>query len=392
MKPSLYEQALQLTDDLRDWRRALHAHPELSGHEEWTASFVAQRLREMGWSPAERVGQTWGLTADFRVAGAPFVALRADMDGLPISEETGVDYASTNPGVMHACGHDAHIAMLLGAARLLQLYRPHLKRSVRLIFQPHEELYPGGAPAMIAAGALTEVEAIFGIHAWANLNTGQLGTRVGPFMAAVNSFKIVIRGKGGHAAMPDQCIDPVVAAAHVVVALQTVVSRSIAMAEPAVVSVTQFQAGSGDNVIPNDATLCGTIRTFDEEIRQRTCDRVRELAGGVARAHRAAADIEICPGYPAQVNDQATTQRALEAALMVGIKQDSLITLAPQGVGEDFAYYCQNVPGAFVFLGAANEAKSCPYPHHHPRFNVDEDVLPRGAALHAQFALGFAKP
>jgi amidohydrolase len=392
MNRSLYEQALQLADEIRAWRRTLHAHPELSGHEEWTARFVAQRLRELGFAPTEGVGQTCGLTADLPVNDEPFVALRADMDALPITEETGVDYASTNPGVMHACGHDAHMAMLLGAARLLQQNKERLKRSVRLIFQPSEELYPGGAPAMIAAGALADVEAIFGIHVWTNLNTGQLGTRVGPFMAAVNPFSIVIRGKGGHAAMPDQCIDPVVAAAEVVVALQTVVSRSIAIAEPAVVSVTQLQAGTADNVIPNDVRLCGTIRTFDEFVRARACERVRELAEGVARAHRAGAEVDICPGYPILVNDKDATEQILEAARTVGIEHDRLITLAPQGVGEDFAYYCQEVPGAFAFLGAANEAKGCTYPHHHPHFNIDEDVLPRGAALHAQFALGFASP
>ena len=392
MKRPLYEQALQLADDIRDWRRSLHAHPELSGREEWTAQFIAQRLREMGFAPTEGVGQTCGLTADLPVDDEPFVALRADMDALPIAEETGVDYASTDPGVMHACGHDAHMAMLLGAARLLQQHKERLKRSVRLIFQPREELYPGGAPAMIAGGVLAGVEAIFGIHVCTSLQIGQLGTRVGPFMAAVNPFKIVVRGRGGHAAMPDQCIDPVVAAAHVIVALQTVVSRTIAIAEPAVVSITQLQAGTADNVIPNDVTLCGTIRAFDERVRSRVCEGVCELAEGVARAHRAGAEVDICPGYPVQVNDEETTGRVLAAARTIGIEQDRLITLAPQGVGEDFAYYCHEVPGAFAFLGAANEAKRCIYPHHHPRFNIDEDVLPRGAALHAQFALGFAKP
>ena len=392
MNTSFYEEALQLAEEIRAWRRSLHAHPELSGQEEWTAHFIAERLREMGFAPTEGVGQTCGVTADLPVNDEPFVALRADMDALPVAEETGVDYASTNPGVMHACGHDAHMAMLLGAARLLQQHKQRLKRSVRLIFQPREELYPGGAPAMIAGGVLAGVEAIFGIHVCTSLQLGQLGTRVGPFMAAVNPFKIVVRGRGGHAAMPDQCIDPVVAAAHIIVALQTVVSRSVAIAEPAVVSVTQLQAGTADNVIPNEVRLCGTIRAFDERVRTGVCERVRELAEGVARAHRAGAEVDICPGYPVQVNDKDTTERVLEAARTVGIEQDHLITLAPQGVGEDFAYYYQKIPGAFVFLGAANEPKGCAYPHHHPHFNIDEDVLPRGAALHAQFALGFANP
>jgi amidohydrolase len=388
MDESCCQIAMQVADELRGWRRSLHAHPEVSGREEWTASFVAERLREMEYAPVERVGGGWGLMADLRVDDGPLVALRADMDALPVEEETGVEYASTVPGVMHACGHDAHIAMLLGAARLLKQRESELKRSVRLIFQPHEELFPGGALAMIEAGALDGAEAIFGVHVFANLPTGHLGTRPGPFMAAVNPFRIVIRGKGGHAAMPDRCIDPIVAAAHVVVALQTIVSRSIRIDDSAVVSVAQVHAGTADNVIPNEAALAGTIRTFDEQTRSHVCNRVSELAQDVARAHGADAEVDIRPGYPVQVNDERMTERVIDAARAVGFKPDNLVTLGPLGVGEDFAYYCHEVPGAFVFLGAANESKACVYPHHHSRFNIDEDVLPWGAALYTQVALG----
>ena len=384
---SLLEEARRLAGEIRSWRRNLHAHPELSGQEEDTARFIAAELRKMGLSPVERVGGGYGLTADLRVDSGPAVALRADFDALPIQEETGVEYASTVAGVMHACGHDAHVAMLLGAARLLLKHTDRLKRSVRLVFQPHEERIPGGAPAMIEGGAIDGVEAILGIHVCTNLQIGELGTRPGPFMAAVNPFKIVIRGKGGHAAMPDKCIDPVVVAAEVVLALQTVVSRSIPVGEPAVVSVTRLEAGTADNVIPGQATLVGTIRTFDEEIRRHVCERIRELAEGVAAAHRAEADVELTPGYPVLVNDEELTRRALEAAGGVGFEPARVLTLPPQGVGEDFAYYCQKVAGAFVFVGAANAAKGCTFPHHHPRFNIDEDVLPWGTALLAQFAL-----
>ena len=188
--------------------------------------------------------------------------------------------------------------------------------------------------------------------------------------------------------MPEKCVDPVAAAAHVIVALQTVVSRSVPMTEPAVVSVTQVQAGTADNVIPSQATLEGTIRTFDETIRTLACERVRAIAAGVAEAHQARADVEIISGYPVLSNDEELTRHVLGAARAVGYDQGCLMTLAPQGVGEDFAYYCQQTRGAFAFLGAANEAKGCTFPHHHPRFNIDEDVLPWGAALHAQFVLG----
>jgi amidohydrolase len=389
MKNPRWPGAAQLAEELRAWRRSLHAHPELSGQEAWTARFVADRLREMGLAPVERVGGTFGLLADLRVDDDPLVALRADMDALPVEEQTGVEYASVNPGVMHACGHDAHTAMLLGAARLLTSRKHQLHRSVRLVFQPHEELFPGGASAMIAGGALDGVAAIFGIHVCTNLRTGELGTRPGPFMAAVNPFRITVRGQGGHAAMPDRCVDPVVAAAHVIVALQTVVSRSIAMDQPAVVSVTRVQAGTADNVIPDRVELLGTIRTFDEQVRIGVCGRVGELARGVARAYGAAAEVDIRPGYPVQANDAQMTERALAAARAVGFEPGDLVTLAPQGVGEDFAYFCEKVPGAFVFLGAANEAKGCTWPHHHPGFDIDEDILPWGAALYAHVAAGF---
>jgi amidohydrolase len=387
MEDALLDDAKQIADEMRSWRRHLHAHPELSGQEEESARFIANELRQMGLTPIERVGGTFGLTADVRVGTNAGVGLRADFDALPIQEEPGLDFASTVPGVMHACGHDAHVAMLLGAARLLCKHKDRLTRSVRLIFQPHEERYPGGAPAMIAGGAIDGLEAVFGLHVCTELQTGELGTRPGPFMAAVNPFRIVVSGRGGHAAKPEGCVDPVVAAAHVVMALQTVVSRSVAPAEPAVVSVTQINAGTADNVIANDAALVGTIRTYGEEIRTLVCNRVRELAEGVAAAHLATAQVEISSGYPVLVNDGDLIERVVEAAAAIGFERGRLLTLPLQGVGEDFAYYCQQVPGALVFLGAGNEAKGCSFSHHHPRFNIDEDVLPWGAALHARFAL-----
>ncbi len=385
---NVLDQARRLSGQLVAWRRHLHAHPELSGEEVQTAAFVAQHLREMGYQPRTGVGGH-GVVADIEIDGPPKVALRADMDALPITEQTQVPYASTRPGVMHACGHDAHTAMLLGAARILAEQRDALRHSVRLIFQPHEELFPGGAPAMIEAGALEGIRAIFGIHIASALPTGTLGTRPGAFMAAVNPLAITVRGKGGHAAMPEQCVDPIVTAAMLITALQTVVSRTIAISDPAVVSVTAIHGGSADNVIPEQVELIGTIRTFDPSIRQHVCDRVAELAQRVCEAHRASAEVRIDPGYPVLINDEKLTAGALEAAKGVGILPGRLQTLPPIGGGEDFAYYCERVPGAFVFLGAANEAKHCSFPHHHPRFNIDEDALPTGAALHAKFALDY---
>lgn len=382
----LLRDARNLLETLQNWRRHLHAHPELSGCEERTAAFVAHELRAMGYQPRERVGGEWGVIADLEAGSGPRVALRADMDALPIQEETGLPFASKNPGVMHACGHDAHTAMLLAAARLLRDRKAALRQPVRFIFQPHEEKYPGGAPGLIRGGALEGVESIFGVHIISVIPGGVVAARSGPFMAAVNQLHIVIHGKGGHAAMPEDAIDPVVIAAQVIQSLQTIVSRSIAPHDTAVVSVTCVEAGTADNVIPPYATLRGTIRTFDETVRQRVLQRVRELATGIAAAHGGRAEVALTDGYPVLVNDENALQRA-KAALHALDPAIHWQELPLQGGGEDFAYYGKHVPAAFVFVGARNDASIPCFPHHHPRFDIDEESMPLGAALLAQYAL-----
>lgn len=385
--PTLRSAAGELSEQLIAWRRHLHAHPELSGEEEATAAFVAARLREIGLEPQERIGGTHGVTATLEAGRGPAVALRADMDALPIQEENDLPYRSERPGVMHACGHDAHVAMLLGAAQLLVARRDELRRPVRFIFQPSEESPPGGAKPLVAAGVLDGVASIYGLHIWSEMPCGTLGTRAGPFMAGVTNLRVVFEGRGGHAAMPQQCIDPIVVLAEFVLAAQTVVSRSLAMTDSAVVSITRVQAGTTHNVIPPRAEAVGTIRSLSEGVMATATRRLREIAEGLAHAHGAAVEIAFQPGYPPLVNDAGAVSAALDAARELGWSEAQLLTLAAQGGAEDFAYYAAEVPAAFLFLGARNEEKECRYPHHHPRFNIDEAALPLGAALLARVAL-----
>ncbi len=392
MKSPLRTAAEHLSSQLTDWRRHLHAHPELSGQEQHTAAFVADELRRLGYTPQERIADALGLTATIGDAQGPAIALRADMDALPITEENTVPYASQDSGVMHACGHDAHVAMLLGAAKLLADRHSELEHPIKLIFQPAEEFWPGGAAPLIQAGVLDDVACILGLHIWADMPLGTLGTRVGPFMAGVTDLHITITGQGGHAAMPQQCVDPVIVAAHVITALQTVVSRSLAMSDSAVVSVTRLQAGTTTNIIPPSVELWGTIRALSQPMSATVCRQVRKLATDIAQAFDAHAEVDLTPGYPPLVNDHAVVDQALAAARAVGFRDEELLTLPPQGGGEDFAYYAREVPAAFVFLGARNEAKGCTYPHHHPRFNIDEEALPLGAAVLTQFALSATPP
>lgn len=386
MSSNLLAAADAVTERMIQWRRHLHAHPELSGQERATAEYLARELTTLGYRPKTNVGDTHGLVADLDVTRGPAVALRADMDALPIQEETGLDFASTNAGVMHACGHDAHMAMLLGAAAILKDRHAQLRRSVRLIFQPHEECYPGGATAMIGAGVLDNVESVFALHIWSQLPLGVLGVSHGPLMSSVSDFQIRVRGRGGHAAIPEEGLDPVVIAAEIVLALQTVVSRSIGMADRAVVSVTQVKAGTVDNTIPETVVMRGTIRTLSESVRARVCQRLVDLAQGIAAGHGATADAEVFPGYPVLVNDEGVVQRALSAARHVGWDDGLLRPMTPMGGGEDFAYYAQRVPAALAFLGAGEKGGITP-PHHHPGFRIDERALPRGAAILSQYAL-----
>jgi amidohydrolase len=377
-----------LASQIVDWRRRLHQHPELGFEEVQTSAFVAERLAQLGLEVRTGLAHT-GVVGILRAERKqdPAILLRADMDALPVQEVEGREYGSTVAGKMHACGHDGHTAMLLGAATLLAPLASRLSRDVIFCFQPGEEGM-GGAEKMIDEGVLDLVETgtVFGLHLWAGSQVGTALVRPGPAMAAQDEFEARIVGVGGHGAMPQTTVDPIITAAQAVTALQGVISRNVDPVDTAVVTVGSLHAGEAPNVIPDFAVLRGTMRSFSEEVRELLKRRVREVLEGTAAAGGCRAEFELKPGYPATVNDPAATRHVASLAREV-FGADGVIEPPPIAASEDFSYFLRERPGAFVFVGASNEAKGITAPHHSPRFDVDEDALPRGTELLVRLAL-----
>jgi len=377
----LLREALAMADDLIAWRRDLHQHPELGFQEQRTAGVIAQSLRELGLEVQTGVAET-GIVALLE-GGRPgrTLLLRWDMDALPIEEATGAAYASLEPGRMHACGHDGHVAIGLGVARLLHAHRAELPGRVQLVFQPAEEGL-GGAQRMIDAGVLQSArpEVALGLHLWNARPLGWVGIPDGPMMAGADVLEIEILGKGGHGAAPHQTHDPVVAAAQLVSALQTIVARNTEPLATAVVSVTQLRAGEAFNVIPDRAVLRGTVRTFDTAVRQTVLRRIEELAVGIAAAMECSARVHLTRLTPPVVNDPQVAARVRAVARrMIG---DGFLDETERSmVSEDMALFLQAVPGCFVFVGSANAARGLDAPHHNPGFDFDEAALPTAVAL-----------
>ncbi|MCL8206562.1 MAG: amidohydrolase [Actinomycetia bacterium] len=363
-------------DTLVRWRRDLHRIPEL-GHQEYqTADYLERVLRdELGLVP-RRLTAT-GLVADIdgRGGAGPTLVVRADMDGLPLAEESGEPFASEHPGVMHACGHDAHMAIALGlGARLVR--DPGFPGRVRLLFQPSEEVVPGGALDMIAAGALEDAAGVLGLHVWAEMPVGVAGLAAGPVTANADRFQIIVQGRGGHGSEPQRTQDAALIAAETVVALQSIVSRRLDPQEPAVVTVGIIRAGSAFNIIADRAELYGTVRTFSPEARRLVEAAIGQIAEHTAAMHGAQAEYTYWPGYPAVVNHPAVVRHWREA--LEGVV--TVVDIRPTMVGEDYAYYLQHRPGAFLYLGARPEGGD-PAPHHSPRFRLHEAALPLGVAV-----------
>jgi amidohydrolase len=389
MDDAIRDRTAALSETIVGWRRTLHRRPELGFEEHETARFVADRLRSLGLAVETGVGRT-GVVAVLPAATPerPPVLLRADMDALPIQEVAGRPYGSEIAGRMHACGHDGHMAMLLGAATILTAERARLGRDVVFCFQPAEEGL-GGAEAMIDAGVLSRhgVAEAYGLHLWSLFPVGTVQVRSGSTMAAQDEFEATIRGAGGHGALPHRAIDPVVGAAHGVVALQAIVARSIDPVHAAVVTVGSLHAGSAPNVIPDEAHLRGTLRSFDEGVRETLRRRVREVLAGTSAAHGCTLAFRLIPGFPAVVNDPASVAAVRRHAASV-VGEDRVVEPAPMAAAEDFAYFLRKVPGAFVFIGAGNPERGITEPHHASRFDIDESALPIGAELLVRLALG----
>jgi len=371
-------------DELIAVRRDLHQHPELGFEEVRTAGIVATKLRALGLEPRTNVGRT-GVVATLRGARpGRTVLLRADMDALPIHEENETPYRSRSDGKMHACGHDCHVSILLAVAKRMAAEAKDLAGNVVFVFQPAEELGgpKGGAEAMINDGVLADPkpDAAFGLHVWQDLPLGLVGVTPGPWMAAVDEFTVTVRGRGAHGAMPQVSRDPVVCLAQMVSALQTIVSRNADPFHQAVVSVTQLRAGTAFNIIPETAWMNGTIRVFDRELWAAIPGMFERVVQGVARAMDCAAEVKFERGNLPTVNDPAMCAYARAAALdVVGAERvrDDVRTMG----GEDFSAFLAKVPGVFIAVGSRNEARGLVYDHHHPRFDVDEEVLRIGAEV-----------
>ncbi|HUI28782.1 MAG TPA: M20 family metallopeptidase [Candidatus Acidoferrales bacterium] len=372
-------------------RREFHQYPELAFQELNTGKIVANELEKLGIRVKNGVGKT-GLVgildgdppavSKMRIRDRRVVALRADMDALPINEESDVPFASKNPGKMHACGHDAHMAMLIGAARILSELKTGLNGTVKFIFQPSEEKNPGGAPSMIKDGALSnpDVDVIFGQHMTTELTVGKFGFKAGPLMASADEIYITVIGKGGHGASPHKTIDPVIIAAQVISSLQNVISRMRNPLEPSVLTIGSIHGGSATNVIPDEVKLSGTFRAMNGNWRKKGLSLIRQTAEEVAKGFGGKCKVEISNGYPVLVNSENETSLARESAKKL-FGEKSTVEMNPVMSAEDFAYFLQETPGTFWWIGAGNKKTGATASIHSSKFKIDENALMHGSAL-----------
>ena len=384
MRKELATEIEALTGQIIAWRRDFHRHPEVAFKESRTSAVVREFLESLGLPVRSAAGT--GLVAVLEgKAGGRTAALRADMDALPIQEEGEKEYRSENPGATHACAHDGHMAMLMAAAKVLAGKKADFRGRVVFLFQPAEEKPPGGAKRMVEEGALEGVDAVFGLHLWQSFPTGKIGVIKGPMLAQADNFSVSVVGKGGHGALPHEAVDPIPAAAQIIMNCQTIVSRNINPLKPCVVTFGSINGGTANNIIPAEVAMTGTVRTFDADVQLLAERRLREIAEETAKAFGATGRVEYMSGYPPVVNDAGMVDFVIAVAKRL-LGEGCLQPFEPIMGGEDFAYYLRKVPGALIFLGAGDGQK---FPHHHPAFDIDEKALPMGALLHVALALEF---
>ncbi|MCY7798349.1 M20 family metallopeptidase [Bacillus haynesii] len=385
---SVIEELDALYPEMIELRRHFHQYPELSHREVNTPRTIANYLENLGIGVRTNVGGQ-GVVGHIK-GGRPgkTVALRADFDALPLQDQKNVPYRSTVPGVMHACGHDAHTSALLTAAKALVKHQKDLKGNVVLIHQFGEEVTPGGAKPMIEAGCLEGVDAIFGTHIWAPMPVGQVGVTSGPMMAAADKFKVTISGRGGHGGAPHLTTDALITGASVVNHLQQIVSRRIDPTEAAVLSIGTFHSGQAFNVIAEEAVIEGTVRTFSKHVQETIIAEMERVIKGVCDSNGASFSLDYEKGYPPVVNHEKETDIVRQCAKRI-VGPEAVIELEPNMIGEDFSYYLEHVPGSFFFTGAGNPQTGAVYPHHHPMFDIDEKGMLNAAKILVSAALTF---
>ncbi len=372
-----------------DLRRHFHAHPELSTQEFETQARIIKELAAIGIE-GRPIART-GVIADIKGAlPGKTIAIRADIDALEVTDECGKSYQSQNPGACHACGHDGHAAMLVGVAKILAGMKDQLAGNFRLLFQPTEERFPGGAVPMIREGALDGVDAIIGAHLWQPLKAGTIGISFDRLMASPNEFSITISGRGGHGSMPHQTVDALLVGAQVTVALNTIVSRNIDPLEQAVLSIGLLRSGDIFNIIPDTAELKGTVRNFEPSVRETIFNRIEQITKGICDAYGATYQIDKVYGFPPVINVPEYAQVIKANAEKVLGKENALVIQPVMG-GEDFSYFLEKVPGAYFFIGVGNPDKGIIYPQHHPKYDIDEDALCYGMEIMASAAIELAQ-
>lgn len=376
----------RLYPQLVKWRRHFHQYPELSFQEKETSQWIASYLEELGLQVKIKIGG-YGLIGvlEGRMPG-PTIAFRADMDALPIQDEKeDCEYRSKVPGVMHACGHDGHMAVLMGAATVLQHLQDQIKGKIVFLFQPAEEQPPGGAIKMIEDGVLENVDSIYGIHLWSPLPYGTIGYCYDRMLASADQFEVNIIGKGGHGGIPHTAVDSIVVASQIVVQLQSIISRQIDPLQSGVISVGKIEGGKAFNVIADQCRFMGTTRSFDEHVREELLEKIERVVQSICQIYGATYEFQVSRGYPPLINHREEVKRMIEVAKQIVSDEKHLVEIEPLMGAEDFAYYLQKVPGAFCLVGAAPESNSVP--HHHPQFDIDERAMKVAVELFVRLGL-----